>query len=76
MGRGCEPAGIWYNAHPVLLLLAPPLFQLFLPRDCFVHVSMAFEPDQTLAVVARGEPVVLSPFVLEDALSRLPVTPI
>jgi hypothetical protein len=32
---------------------------------------MTFEPDQTVAIVTRGEPTMLLPFVLEDAFQEI-----
>ena len=49
-----------------LLLLAATLFSSFLPCDRPLHLLVRFEPDQPIAVVPRGKPIVLPPFVLED----------
>jgi hypothetical protein len=36
-----------------------------------MHVLLTLEPDEAITVVARGEPLVLPPFVLEDTLEEV-----
>ena len=36
-----------------------------------MHVLVALEPNEAIAVIARGETLVLLPFVLEDTLEEI-----
>ena len=60
-----------YRFDECNLLRASPAFEFFLSRDRRLHILATLEPNQTIAVVTRGEPVMLPPFVLEDTLHEI-----
>jgi hypothetical protein len=53
-------------------LLGPtPPFQLFFASNGFCYFPVVFKPDQAIAIVALGEPIVFFPFMLEHPLAQV-----
>ncbi len=54
-----------------IFVRASPAFDFLLAANRSLHLLMALEPDEAITVVSRGEPLVLLPFVLEDAFEEI-----
>ena len=53
------------------LLRASPAFEFFLACDRSLHILVTLEPNKTIEVVARSEPAMLLPFMLENAFQEI-----
>jgi len=53
------------------LFRASPAFEFLFAGNRSLHVLVALEPDEAIAIVARGEPLVLPPFVLEYTFEQI-----